>query len=102
MAKKPRFSNGKKGAALPIRVIPRAKKNEVVEILKDQTVKIRLTAPPVDNKANEELIKFLSDILDVPRSKFEIVAGATGRDKLVSILDVTSEDVTRKLLEQLS
>ncbi len=102
MARGTRFSDGKKGAALPIRVIPRASRNEIVEILSDQTVKIRLVAPPVDGAANEELIKFLSDILDVPKSKIEIVAGATGRDKLVSILDISSQEVHQKILAHLS
>ena len=99
--KKYRFSDGKKGAALPIRVTPRASKNEIVEVLSDQTVKIRLTAPPVEGKANKALIKFLSEILDIPASKFEIVAGATGRDKLVSILDTDSETVHKKILEHI-
>lgn len=101
MAKVKRFSNGKRGVAIPIRVTPRASRNEVVEILSDQTVKIRLKAPPVEGKANEELIKFLSKILGVPKSNLEIVAGATGRDKLVSVLDITDAEVHKKILENL-
>jgi uncharacterized protein (TIGR00251 family) len=97
-----RFSNGQKGAALPVRVIPRARRNEIVEILSDQTVKIRLTAPPAEVETNEELIKFLSDLLEMPQKNFEIVAGKSGRDKLVSILDVSTEDVHKKILENLS
>jgi uncharacterized protein (TIGR00251 family) len=102
MARGMRFSNGKKGAALPVRVIPRASRNEIVEILSDQTVKIRLTAPPVEDQTNDELIGFLSDVLGMPQSKIEIVAGKSGRDKLVSILDVSTADVHRKILENLS
>ena len=102
MTKKHTFSNGKRGAALPVRVTPRASRNEVVEILSDNTVKIRLTAPPAEGQANEELIKFLSEILGIPKSKMEIVAGESGRDKLVSILDMDSEEVHRKILEHLS
>ena len=60
MANKYKFSDGKKGSALPVRVTPRASKNEIVEVLSDQTVKIRLTAPPVEGKANVELIKNIS------------------------------------------
>ena len=93
-----RFHNGKKGAALAIRVIPRAKKNEVSEILDDGTIKIRLTAPPVQGKANASLIKFLADILNVSRSRIEIIAGETGRNKLVSVLDVDSYTVEEKIL----
>jgi uncharacterized protein (TIGR00251 family) len=93
---------GKKGSALAIRVTPRASRNEISEILSDGTVKIRLTSPPVEGKANEALIKFLSDVLDVPRSKIDIVAGATGRDKLVSILDLDAETVHARILRKLS
>jgi len=97
-----KFSNGQHGIALPVRVIPRASRNEIVEILSDQTVKIRLKAPPVEGKANEELVKFLSKILDIPKSKIEIVGGKTGRDKLVSILDAGADEVNKKILENLA
>lgn len=93
--------DGKKGAALAIRVTPRASRNEIVEILSDGTVRIRLTAPPSEDKANQALIKYLADILAVATSKIEIVAGATGRDKLVSILDMDAEDVHQIILHHL-
>jgi len=93
--------DGKKGAALAIRVTPRASRNEIVEILSDGTVRIRLTAPPVEDKANQALVKYLADILAIASSRIEIVAGATGRDKLVSILDMDAEDVHRIILHHL-
>ncbi|MEK6222698.1 MAG: DUF167 domain-containing protein [Chloroflexota bacterium] len=93
-----KFSNGKRGSAIPVRVTPRASRNEIVEILSDKTVKIRLTAPPVEGKANVELIKFLSKVLDCPKSDLEIVAGATGRDKLVSVLNMDNKSVNNKLV----
>ena len=97
-----KFSDGKHGSALPVRVTPRARRNEVVDILSDNTIKIRLTAPPVEGKANEALIKFLSDLLEVPKSRIEIVAGATGRDKLVSIINMDTEEIQRRILQHLS
>ncbi|MCH7480980.1 MAG: DUF167 domain-containing protein [Chloroflexi bacterium] len=97
-----RFHDGKSGAAITVRVTPRARNNEIVEVLSDLTVKIRLTAPPVEGKANKALIEFLSDVLDMPKSKIEIVAGETGRDKIVSILEADSDAVHKKLLERLS
>ncbi len=101
---KPKFRlhHGDKGSALAIRVTPRASKNEIREILNDGTVRIRLTAPPVEGKANEALISFLADVLDVPRSKIEIVAGETGRDKLVSILGLDAETVHARILRHLA
>jgi hypothetical protein len=94
--------NGQKGAALAIRVTPRARRNEIVEILNDGTVKIRLTAPPAEGKANQALIEFLAEVLDVPRSQIEIVAGLSGRDKLVSILGVDAAYVQERILQSMS
>ena len=94
-----RFHDGKAGSAISVRVTPRARKNEIVEILSDQTVKVRLTAPPVEGKANKALIAFLAKVLEIPKSKFEIVAGDTGRDKIVSIVESDSDWVHNKLLE---
>ena len=94
--------DGKKGAALGIRVTTRARRNEIVEVLSDGTVKIRLTAPPVEGKANKELIEFLAQVLDVPKSRLEIVAGETGRDKLVSVLDMDAETLHERVLKNLA
>jgi uncharacterized protein (TIGR00251 family) len=93
--------DGKTGAALALRVTPRASKNEIVEILSDGTVKVHLTAPPVEGKANEALLKFLAEILGVPISHLEIVAGAGGRDKLVSVTDMDSSALHKKIIEHI-
>ena len=98
----PHLHSGKRGTALAIRVIPRARRNEITEILADGTVKIRLTSPPVEGKANQALIAFLSEILEVPRSRIEIIAGATGRAKLVSILDLDAQTANERILKHLA
>lgn len=104
MAAERRFKlhNGKRGAAITVRVTPRASKNEITEIMDNGTIKIRLTAPPVEGKANEALIDFLSSVLDTSPSKFEIVAGATGREKLITVMDFTPEEVQQKILKSLA
>jgi len=94
--------DGKKGAALAVWVTPRASKNEIVEVLNDGTVKVHLTAPPVNGKANEALIKFLADILEVPTSRLEIVAGAGGRDKLISVMEMDAHTLHKKIVEHIS
>jgi uncharacterized protein (TIGR00251 family) len=87
---------------LAIRVTPRARRNEISGILNDGTVKIRLTSSSDENKSNEALLEFLSEILEVPRSRIEIVAGVTGRDKLVSILDVGAGTVHDRIIKKMS
>jgi hypothetical protein len=94
--------NGQKGAALAVRVTPRSSKNEIAEVMSDGTVRIRLTAPPVEGKANESLVGFLSEVLDVPKSKIEIVAGESGRDKLVSIVGLDAETVHSRIIAHIS
>jgi hypothetical protein len=93
--------DGKKGAALAVRITPRARRNEIYAILDDGTVKIHLTAPPVEGKANSELIKFLAKVLEVPIKHVEIVAGTGRRDKLISVLDLDADLLHKKILENL-
>jgi uncharacterized protein (TIGR00251 family) len=94
--------DGKRGAALAVRVTPRASKNEIVGVLNDGTVKVHLTTPPVEGQANEALLKFLAEVLGVARSRLDIVAGKTGRDKLVSVLDVDAETVHKRIVKHIS
>lgn len=96
-----RLHNGQKGSALAVRVTPRASRNEIVEMLDDGTIKVRLAAPPVDNEANQALIEFLSEILGVPKSRLDIVAGLTGRDKLIAVLDMDVETAHQRIVAHL-
>lgn len=93
--------DSRKGAALAIRVTPRASKNEIVDILSDGTVKVHLTAPPVEGKANQALLKFLSKVLDVPLRQLEVVAGAGGRDKLISVIDMDVNTLHQKIVDHI-
>jgi uncharacterized protein (TIGR00251 family) len=93
--------DGKKGSALAVRVTPRASKNEIVEVLSDGTVKVHLTAPPVEGKANEALVKFLAEVLGVAPARIEVVAGASGRDKLISVLEMDTATVHQKIVDHL-
>jgi uncharacterized protein (TIGR00251 family) len=92
--------NGQKGSALAVRVSPRSAGNEITEISPDGTVKVNLTAPADDVKINQSLVNFLAEILQVPNGRIEIVAGAGGRDKLVSILDLDTAEVQERLLRK--
>ena len=93
--------DGKVGSALAVRVTPRASKNKIVEVLGDGTIKIHIAAPPVDGEANEELIVFLASVLNIPKSRLEIVAGQSGRDKLISVVDMDAETVHKRILAHL-
>ena len=84
------------GLLLRVRVVPRARKDAVCGV-HDDALKIRLSAPPVDGKANRRLIRFLSDQCGAAPSQFEIVAGLRGRTKTVRVRGVKPQ-LVRSLL----
>ncbi|MCD6149269.1 DUF167 domain-containing protein [bacterium] len=67
-----------------VRVTPRASKNEVIKI-SDGEYKVKLTAPPVDGKANSMLLKVLAGYFNVSRSSLQIIGGKSSRIKIVEI-----------------
>ena len=94
-----RLHDGKKGAALLIRVTPRASDNKIAGILNDGTIQVHLKANPVDQNFNDILLDFLSEVLNLSKRRLEIVGGNSGRDKLVSFLDLEAEELHRKVVE---
>ncbi len=68
-----------------IKVIPRSSQNKVVGEMVDGTLKIKLTAAPVDGEANKKLIELLAGHFGVPKSKIKIVKGMTSRNKIIEI-----------------
>jgi uncharacterized protein (TIGR00251 family) len=93
--------DGKVGSALAVRVTPRASHNKIVEVMSDGTIKIHIAAPPVDGEANKQLLAFLADVLKIPKSHIEIVAGMAGHDKLISVVDMDVETVHKRILAHL-
>ena len=79
-----------KQALITVYLQPDAKKSEVSG-MHDGHIKIKVNSPPVDGKANEVLILFLSEFLDIPKSKIKIVSGKKSRIKKISIMTSTCE-----------
>jgi len=79
-----------------IRVHPRAKKNAITGEVGD-ALKLALTAPPVDGKANEACIEFFAKLLKVPRSSVTIAAGETSRNKVIGVAGLAAEEVRQRL-----
>lgn len=84
------------GASFAIKVQPRASRNAVVGELGD-ALKIALTTPPVEGRANEACIEFLAKLLKVARSSVSIAAGETSRNKVIRVAGITAEEVRRRL-----
>ena len=92
----PWLSASTSGVHLEVQVQPRASRSRVVG-LHDGRLKIALAAPPVDGAANDALVLFLSDLLDIPRRSVELVAGHTGRRKRVHLAGARLDDVRARL-----
>jgi uncharacterized protein (TIGR00251 family) len=84
------------GCTLSVRLHPAARKNSVTAVHAD-ALKITLTAPPVDGKANDALIAFLAEALHLPRARVSLVAGATSRTKMVRITGKSAAEVAAAL-----
>jgi uncharacterized protein (TIGR00251 family) len=84
------------GCTLAVRVRPGARKNDVAGIHAG-AVKISLTTPPVDGRANEALIEFVADLLRVPRARVAILSGATSRMKLLRVTGKSAAEVQAAL-----
>jgi uncharacterized protein (TIGR00251 family) len=80
-----------------VRVVPRASRNEIAGV-HGNALKVRLTAPPVEGRANEALIAFLAQRLGVRKSQVEILAGTTSRHKMIRVIGLLAQEVGERLL----
>jgi uncharacterized protein (TIGR00251 family) len=88
-----KFSNARHGAAITVKVQPRARKTELAGVMDDGTIKIRVAAPPVDGAANKALVEFLAKVLDLPARQIDIIAGESAERKLISLVGISPDAV---------
>ena len=86
------------GATFQVKVHPRARQNAITGVLGD-ALKLALTAPPIEGRANEACIEFIAKFLNVPRSSVTIAAGESSRQKLIRVAGVPAAQVEEKLRE---
>jgi uncharacterized protein len=84
------------GVSFAIKLHPRAKKNAITGELGD-ALKLALTAPPVEGRANEACIEFFANLLEVPRSSITIASGATSRNKIIRVAGMAADEVRRRI-----
>ena len=84
------------GATFAVRVHPRARKNAITGVLGD-ALKLSLTAPPAEGRANQACIEFLAEVLRLPRSSVTIAAGPASRNKVVRVLGLSASAVAERL-----
>jgi uncharacterized protein (TIGR00251 family) len=90
-----------KGINFAVKVHPRARKNAVTGTSGD-ALKLALTAPPVEGKANQAAIDFFAHLFEIPRSSVTIASGDTSRNKVIRVEGLTLSAVQQKLASVLS
>ncbi len=86
------FTQNAGSITFTIRVVPRASKSEIVGDV-EGSLKVRISAPPVDGAANEEVIKVLAKSFGVAKSNVSIVSGETSKTKRVRVIGATPEQL---------
>ena len=84
------------GVTFAVKVHPRAKKNAITGELGD-VLKVSLTAPPIDGKANQACIEFFAKLLKVPRSSVTIASGQSSRQKVIRVIGLSAEEVRQRV-----
>ena len=100
--KKLNITDRKGGAAITVHVLTRTSKSEIAGVLDDGTLKVKLNAPPLEGKANKELIKLLAKEFNIPKSSIEIVAGKNSKQKIVALIGITPDEVNKQIGKILS
>ncbi|RPJ61068.1 MAG: YggU family protein [Acidobacteria bacterium] len=83
-------------SCLQVHLQPRASRNEISGVV-EQGLKIRLTAPPVDDRANRQLVDFLAETLDLPRRDVVLLHGQKSRSKTVGFKSIDRDELARRL-----
>src|SRR5262252_4094914 len=85
-----------KGMTFSIKVHPRARKNAITGVV-GNALKLALTAPPVEGRANQAVIEFFADLFAIPRSSVTIASGETSRNKVVRVSSLSKQQVEQHL-----
>jgi len=78
------------------KIIPGSSKNKIIGVYVN-TLKIAITSPPVEGKANKKCISYLSKYFDIAKSKIEILSGEKSKNKLIKIYNINPDDILEKL-----
>ena len=81
---------------IKVKIVPGSSKNKIVGVYSD-ALKISITAPPVEGKANKKCIAYLAKYFDAAKSKIEIISGQTSKNKLIKIYDISQKEFLGKL-----
>jgi len=81
---------------IKVKIVPGSSKNKIIGAYND-ALKITITAPPVEGKANKKCIAYLAKYFDIAKSKIEIISGQTSKNKLIKIYDISQKEFLDKI-----
>ena len=84
------------GVTFAIKVHPRARKNSITGELGD-ALKLSITSPPIDGRANQACIEFFAKLLKVPRSSITIASGQSSRNKVMRVVGLTADEFHQRI-----
>ena len=79
------------GLVVKIKIVPNSSKNDI--ILEDEFIKVKITAQPIENKANKALVDYLSKMFKIPKTSIEILKGGTSKEKTLLL---KSQDLEKR------
>ena len=80
------------GLIIKLRIVPNSSKNDL--IIEDEFIKVKVTAQPIENKANKALVEYLSKLFKIPKTNVEILKGDTSKEKTILIKTNDAEKIS--------
>ena len=87
------------GLLIRIKIVPNSSKNDL--IIEDEFIKVKVTAQPIENKANKALVEFLSKKFKVPKTSIQIVKGDTSKEKTL-LFSINDEEKKQNIISELT
>ena len=87
------------GIVIKLKIVPNSSKNDIV--IEDEFIKVKVTAQPIENKANKALIEFLSKRFKIPKTSIEILKGETSKEKTIKF-SVFDTEKRMEIISQLT
>jgi len=93
------LSKTDQGIILPVHVVVKARKTEIAGLF-GESLKLKVASPPIDGKANKEIIKFLSSLLGISKKQIEILSGEKSKDKKLLLTGIKARTVYDVLIPE--
>lgn len=89
--------NTTNGIILSIKLVPNSSFNRITDYT-DEYIRIKISSPPIENRANKELISYISELLKINKSKIKIISGEKSKLKKLLIIDSDLTEITQKFM----